>query len=96
MIPKKLRDEFEELGEGVVAGICGRPYTHAAVQTPGVPSWASDNEARHYASLWLRELQDVRNRQSRRIEIGTWLAAGAAVAATIVSMVALVRDFLGQ
>jgi hypothetical protein len=54
-VPDALRANFEELGETVVAQIVGRPYTHAAGSTPGVPAWAGKEDERQYALSWLRE-----------------------------------------
>jgi hypothetical protein len=54
-IPPNLRVEFEQLGEAVVAHIAGRPYSHAAGQTPGVPEWAAFDEQRQHALRWLAE-----------------------------------------
>jgi hypothetical protein len=66
-VPDDLRANFEELGETVVAQIVGRPYTHAAGQTPGVPVWAGNEEARQHAVSWLRE---KRTREKRKVWIG--------------------------
>jgi hypothetical protein len=54
-VPDALRANFEELGETVVAQIVGRPYTHAAGSTPGVPAWAGKEDERQHALSWLRE-----------------------------------------
>jgi hypothetical protein len=62
-IPAPRRSEFEELGEAVVAQICGRPYTHAAQQTLGVPLWAGDADGRKDALLWLKETHDKAERR---------------------------------
>jgi hypothetical protein len=62
-IPPALRNEFEEFGETVVAQICGRPYTHAAEQTLGVPGWAGEHTGRRDALLWLREKHDEAERR---------------------------------
>jgi hypothetical protein len=66
-VPGDLRANFEELGETVVAQIVGRPYTHAAGQTPGVPVWAGNEDARQHALSWLRE---KRHREKRKV----WIA----------------------
>jgi len=54
-VPDALRANFEELGEAVVAQIVGRPYTHVAGSTPGVPEWAGKEAERQHALSWLRE-----------------------------------------
>ncbi len=65
-IPDELRVQFEQLGSEVVAQIVGRPLTHAAGQTVGVPQWAADPGERQHALLWLRE---QRSRGERRQDI---------------------------
>ena len=66
-VPDALRANFEELGETVVAQIVGRPYTHAAGSTPGVPEWAGKEAERQHALSWLRE---KRNRATWKV----WIA----------------------
>jgi hypothetical protein len=66
-IPDNLRAEFEQYGEVVVAQILGRPYTHAATSTLGVPGWAGEHEGRRDGLLWLREKH---NETDRRHDIG--------------------------
>jgi hypothetical protein len=68
-VPDDLRANFEELGETVVGHIVGRPYTHAAGQTPGVPVWAGREDARQHALSWLRE---KRSREKRK----AWISWG--------------------
>jgi hypothetical protein len=65
-VPDALRANFEEYGEVVVAQICGRPYTHATGQTPGVPEWACHDDERRHALSWLREKH---NEEERRRDI---------------------------
>jgi hypothetical protein len=57
-IPDWLRAEFEESGEQVVAQTLARPLTHAST-TLGVPQWASKEEERRLAELWLRQRRRV-------------------------------------
>lgn len=72
-VPDALRAEFEQLGETVVAQIVGRPYTHAAPQTVGVPVWAGDEAARRHAVSWLTE---KRSREKRKVWIGWGIGWG--------------------
>jgi hypothetical protein len=65
-IPADLSANFEELGEPVVAQIVGRPYTHATGQTPGVPAWAANEDARRHALVLCSGLLKNVNMQAAR------------------------------
>ena len=87
-IPADLRANFEELGEPVVAQIVGRPYTHSAGQTPGVPAWAGNEDARRYALFWLI---DKRRREKRKVWIGWSVGWGLSL---IVICIAIYNVFI--
>lgn len=65
-IPPKLRVEFEQLGEAVVAHIVGRPLTHGPGNI-GVPFWVGQEADRQHALRWLAEQH---SRTERRQDIG--------------------------
>lgn len=81
-IPEHLRVEFERLGEPVVAQVLGRPLTHAAGQTIGVPMWAASAIERELALAWLKErrcIDDRRREIGERVEI--WILILVAIEA---------------
>jgi len=93
-IPNALRVELEEYGEVVVAQILGRPYSHSADQTAGVPLWTKTNETRRPVLAWLREQHNRAERKrdiSETMELAILILVGLEVALSVAGLVSTPR-----
>jgi hypothetical protein len=89
-VPDDFRVQFEQLGETVVAQILGRPLSHAAVQTIGVPAWAGTGEQRQHALSWLREKH---NEEDRRRDVNESMEVAISVLVAIEAIQTLIGWF---